>query len=60
MKQIRYQPAADDPDLIYNIAETGLLFRCLPSRSYVPADDRRIARGSKAMRSKDRVTLTLC
>jgi len=60
MKQIRRQLAAVDPDLMYNVDETGLLFRCLPSRSYVPADDRRTARGSKAMRSKDRVTLTLC
>jgi len=40
--------------------ETGLLYKCLPSRSYVPRRDRRLARGSKPMRSMDRVTLVLC
>lgn len=60
MQQIREQLAGVDPDLIYNADETGLLYRCLPSRSYLPREDRRHARGSKAMRSKERVTLTLC
>jgi len=48
------------PDRIYNMNETGLLYRCLPSRSYVPRKDRRRARGTKAMRHMDRVTLVLC
>lgn len=60
MADIRRQLAGVDPDLIYNVDETGLLYRCLPSRSYVPSADRRQARGSKVMHSKDRVTLTLC
>lgn len=60
MEQIRQQLAGVDPDLIYNVDETGMLYRCLPSRSYMPRADRSHARGSKAMRSKDRVTLTLC
>jgi len=60
MAQIKQQLAGVDPDLIYNIDETGLLYRGLSSRSYVRADERRTARGSKVMRSKDRVTLTLC
>ena len=60
MARIREQLAGADPDLIYNVDETGLLYRCLPSRSYVPRLDRGVARGSKAMRSKDCVTLTLC
>jgi len=60
MDEIRRQLAGVDPDLIYNVDETGLLFRGQPSRSYVSADDRRTARGSKAMKRKDRVTLTLC
>jgi len=60
MDEIRRQLAGVDPDLIYNVDETRLLLRGLPSRSYVPADDRRTARGSKSMKSKDRVTLTLC
>lgn len=39
--------------------ETGLLYRCLPSRSHVTRRDRRHARGTKAMRQKERVTLAI-
>jgi len=46
-----------DPQHIHNIDETGLQYRCLPSRTYFAAGRRRRARGSKAMKSKDRVTL---
>lgn len=49
-----------EPRLIYNMDETGLFYRCLPYRSYVTARERRTARGSKAMRAKDRVTAVLC
>ncbi|KAK1865239.1 hypothetical protein I4F81_007773 [Pyropia yezoensis] len=48
------------PRLIYNIDETGLFYRCLSNRSYVSARERRTARGSKAMRAKERVTAVLC
>jgi len=60
MAAIRQQLEGYDVDLIYNVDETDLLYRGLPWRSYVPSEDRRTARGSKAMNSKDRVTLTLC
>eukprot|EP00170_Pyropia_yezoensis_P001482 contig_6513_g1486 len=60
MAEIRQQLAGVDPDFFYNADETGLLYRCLPSRSYVVRDDRRQAWRSKVMRSKDRVTFTLC
>jgi len=60
MARIREQTAGAAPDLIYNVGETGLLYRCLPSRSYVSGLDRGVVRCSKAIRSKDRVTLTLC
>jgi len=60
MVAIRQQLEGVDVDLIYNVDETGLLYRGLPSRSYVPSEDLRTARGSKAMKSKDRVTLNLC
>jgi len=60
MAAIRQQLEGVDVDPIYNVDETGLLYRVLPSRSYVPSENRRTARGSKAMKSKDRVTLTLC
>jgi len=60
MAAIRQQLKGVDVDPIYNVDETGLLYRVLPSRSYVPSEDRRTARGLKAMKSKDRITLTLC
>jgi len=60
MAAIRQQLEGVDVDWIYNVDETGLLYRGLPSRSSVPSEDRRSARGSKAMKSKHRVTLTIC
>jgi len=60
MAAIRHQLEGVDVDLIYNGDETGLLYQGLPSRSKLPSEDHRTARGSKAMKSKDRVTLTLC
>ena len=60
MEKIRRKLEAYPPDRIYNMDETGLLYRCLPSRSYVPRRDRRHARGTRAMRHMDRVTLVLC
>ena len=60
MAAIRQQLEGVDVDLIYNVDETGLLYRGLPSRSYEPSEDRPTARGSKAMNSKDCITLTLC
>jgi len=60
MAAIRQQLKGVDVDPIYNVDETGLLYRVLPSRSYVPSEDCRTARGLKAMKSKDRITLTLC
>lgn len=40
MADIRRQLEGVDPDLIYNVDETGPLYRCLPSRCYVPSDNR--------------------
>jgi len=59
MAEIRTQLEAYDPEQIYNMNETGLYFRFLPNRAYVSAGSRRRARGSKAMKDKDRVTLVL-
>jgi len=59
-EKIRRRLDAYPPDRIYSMDETGLLYKCLPSRSYVPRRDRRSARGTKAMRSIDRFTLVLC
>jgi len=59
MEETRAQLEAFEPEQIYNMNETGLYFRCLPNRAYVLAGSRRQARGSKAMKNKDRVTLVL-
>jgi len=45
---------------IFNMDVTGLFYRCLPSQSYVSNGARRTARGVKAMKAKDRVTVVLC
>ena len=57
--QIREQLEAYPPDRIYNMDETGLFYRCILNRAYVQAGRRRQARGTKAMKAKDRVTLVL-
>jgi len=59
MAEIRSDLADYDPENIYNMDETGLQYRCLPSRTYIAAGRRRRVRGSKAMKAKDRVTLVL-
>lgn len=60
VEEVRRKLEGYNPDRIYNMDETGLQYRCLPSRSYVPRKDRKRARGSKSMSSKDCVTLVLC
>lgn len=46
---------------IYNMDETGLFFKLLPSRTYVmESEGRRSVRGIKAMKAKDRVTAFIC
>eukprot|EP00170_Pyropia_yezoensis_P005118 contig_20941_g5132 len=55
MQDLRRALEAYPPQRIHNMDEEGLLYRCLPSRSYVPRRDRRHARGTKAMRHMDRV-----
>jgi len=60
MRNIRRKLEDYPPDRKYSTDETGLLYRCLPSRSYVPRRNRPRARGTRAMRHMDRVTLVLC
>jgi len=59
VEKIRRRLDAYRPDRLYDMNETGLLYKCLPSRPYVPRRDRRSARDTKAMRSMDSVTLVL-
>jgi len=59
MAYIRADLSAYEPDQIYNMDETGLFFRSLSNRAYVSAGRRRRARVTKAMKTKDLVTLDL-
>jgi len=59
MAEIRGQLADYEPEQIYNMEETGLYFRCLANRACVTAGRRRRARGIKAIKAKDHVTLVL-
>ena len=49
-------------DHIYNMDQTSLFYRALPTRSYIVSseDSRQTGRGSKSLTAKDRVTLLLC
>jgi len=55
IQKIRDLIAEYDPDNVYNMDETGLFFKVLPS--YVKVEKACAARGSKLMKAKDRVTL---
>ncbi|KAL5503328.1 hypothetical protein EMCRGX_G010257 [Ephydatia muelleri] len=46
---------------IFNMDETGLFFKTIPSRTYlVDGESKKSARGTKYMKAKDRVTVILC
>jgi len=60
MEAVRKGLEAYHAEDIFNMDETGLFFRCLPSQSYVSSGARREARGVKSMKAKDRVTLVCC
>jgi len=60
LEKFQEELAAFKDDDNFNMDETGLFYRCLPSKSYVSNGARRTARGVKAMKAKDRVTVVLC
>ncbi|XP_057381568.1 jerky protein homolog-like [Daphnia carinata] len=62
MIKLRNELSNFAPDHIFNMDETGLFYRCMPNRSYVldRGDKRQKGKGTKAMKSKDRITLVLC
>ncbi|KAI9549182.1 hypothetical protein GHT06_006813 [Daphnia sinensis] len=47
---------------VFNMDETGLFYRALPTRTYVSNEEgqRKSIRGTKALRAKDRIALVLC
>ena len=46
-------------DHIFNMAETGLFYHCMPRRSYLldVCDSRQAGRGKKSLKAKDRLCL---
>ena len=49
------------PENIFNMDETGLYYRAMPTKGYISnVESRKITRGTKALKAKDRVTLLLC
>ena len=61
MKAIRLASLDYDMENIFNVDETGTFFRLLPKRTYLStAENRKTARGTKAMKAKDRVCQPTC
>lgn len=61
MRELRVQLINYDPKNIFNMDETGLFYRAMPSRTYLAYNEsRKTVRGTKALKAKDRVTLVLC
>lgn len=61
IRVVRETCAEYDPDRIYNCDETGFFYKVLPKVSYLaPHENRKTARGVKAMKAKDRVTAYMC
>jgi len=60
MEVVRKRLEAYRAEDIFNMDETGIFFRCVPSQSYLSTGARRETRGVKSMKSKDRVTLVFC
>lgn len=64
--KIREQLKAFDVEFIFNMDETGLFYRCFPRGTYVTREEdaagvnKKTARGSKAMKAKDRCTVVAC
>ena len=60
MERIRAAVQEYGLEYTYNMDETGLFFKLLPNRAYVKKEEVKVARGTKLMKAKDRVTLYVC
>ena len=61
INRLRSQLGKYDPKNVFNADETAQYYRALPFTTYIaPSENRQTARGSKALRAKDRLTLMLC
>ena len=59
ISEIRAELESYPAERRYNMYETGLFYRCVPNRAYVQAGQRQQARGTKAMKATERITLVL-
>ena len=62
MDRFRAELGNYQPDNVFNIDESGLLYRAIPNRTYLQNDGdvRQVGRGCKAMKAKERLTIILC
>lgn len=63
IEKLRTELQVYHPSNIFNMDETGLFFKAIPSHSYLMEDEgdkRQKGRGCKAMKAKDRLTAILC
>ena len=63
MQKLRTELQEYQPTNVFNMDEAGLFFRAIPNRSYLMPDEgdaRQVARGTKAMKAKERLTIILC
>lgn len=61
MGEIRRTCGDYDPDCIFNMDETCLLYRLLPNRSFLaPQENRQTARSAEDMGAKERLTVIVC
>lgn len=59
MAAIRERLQEIDAESVFSMDEIGPFFRIVPNRSYLLAEQRRLARGRKSMKAKERVSLVL-
>eukprot|EP00731_Ephydatia_muelleri_P017768 Em0010g866a len=63
MQTLRLELNGYHPSNIFNMDEAGLFLRALPNRSYLLPDEddvRKVGRGVKAMKAKERLTIIMC
>lgn len=61
MQELRDKLEDYDVENVFNMDETGLFYRALPTKTYLSNEESRsIVRGTKELTAKDRVTLVLC
>ena len=62
LEEIRAKLASFKAENVYNVDETSLFYRAMPTRSYYlnHPDKRLTGRGSKSLSPKDRITMLLC